>query len=111
KFEKFYSESGHFHFNQNKKKSGFPESTSYFKAGFVEGKFSSDFQLIYEGNQIFDSEKVKGYFIFSTGISYNVTPDLKLFFRFNNILGNDYEIAPGYPGRPFDFIAGFQTRW
>ncbi|MCM8821640.1 MAG: TonB-dependent receptor [Candidatus Omnitrophica bacterium] len=111
KFEKFYIESGHFRFNQNKKKSGFPESTSYFKAGFVEGKLSSDFQLIYEGNQIFDSEKVKGYTIFSTAISYNVTPDLKLFFRFNNILGNDYEIAPGYPGRPFDFIAGFQARW
>ncbi|MCM8764489.1 MAG: hypothetical protein NC830_03910, partial [Candidatus Omnitrophica bacterium] len=63
------------------------------------------------GDQIFGDKKVEGSIIFSTAISYRIKPDLQLFFRFNNILGNDYQIAPGYPGRPFDFIAGFQTRW
>lgn len=110
-FEKFYVESGHFWYNQEKKKSGFFQNMSYISAGFDAGKLNTHLQLNHLGKQTFDEERVKPYTLLSATISYSINPETKLFCRFNNIIGEKYQIAPGYPGRPFDFIAGFQTRW
>ncbi|MCM8759157.1 MAG: TonB-dependent receptor, partial [Candidatus Omnitrophica bacterium] len=66
---------------------------------------------VYTGSQIFDKEKIKEYITLSASTFYQIRPNVQLFIQLNNILGKKYQIAPGYPGKPFNFIAGFQTRW
>ncbi len=110
-FEKFDVESNYTCFHWEEKKSGYPENTCYIRACFETGKLKNQLQLSHTGRQNFDGLKIKGYNLLSAIISYQTKPDLNLFFIFNNILGKNYQIAPGYRGRPFDFIAGFQTRW
>ncbi len=111
KFKNFLFESNYSFLNMDKKKSGFPENTYYLKVGFDAGKLKPEFQLTHTGNQTFDTEKVKGYTILSASIIYEMKPDTQLFIKLDNIAGKKYQIAPGYPGKPFSFIAGFQTRW
>lgn len=111
KFKKFFVEANYSCLNMDKKKSGFPENTGYFKAGFYAGKFNPEFQITWTGSQKFDEKKVKGYTILSALIPYQITPEIQLFIGLNNIAGEKHQIAPGYPGEPFNFIAGFQARW
>lgn len=110
-FKKFFIESNYLCFNREKKKSGFPEKAGYLKAGFDAGKFRNEFQLTYTGKQEFDETEVKAYTTLSALIIYQFKPDIELFMKLNNITGKNYQIAPGYPGEPFNFIAGFQLRW
>lgn len=111
KFKNFFFESNYSFLNMDKKKTGLPESTAYLKTGFDTKKVKQEFQLVYTGSQIFDKEKIKEYITLSASTFYQIRPNVQLFIQLNNILGKKYQIAPGYPGKPFNFIAGFQTRW
>jgi len=111
KLEAFYIEGDYTSFNRDKTKSGFPDDTGYIRAGFNAGKFKPEFELKYTGKQIFGTKKIGSYTIFSSLISYDISKDVKMFFKFNNIFGTSYQEAPLFKGRPFEFIAGFQTKW
>jgi len=65
----------------------------------------------YTGRKKFDTVELGGYALFSALFSYEISKNTKFFCEFNNIFNNKYREAPGYNGRPFDVIAGFQTRW
>ncbi|HOL49654.1 MAG TPA: TonB-dependent receptor [bacterium] len=107
----FYIETCYTLFNREKKKSGFPENMGYIKTGFVAGKFIPEIMVSYTGRKKFDTVELGGYALFSALFSYEISKNTKFFCEFNNIFNNKYREAPGYNGRPFDVIAGFQTRW
>ncbi|HOK80999.1 MAG TPA: hypothetical protein PKW86_08930, partial [bacterium] len=111
KSDMFHIEVGYTLFNREKKKSGFPENTGYIKAGINAGRFTPEVMVSYTGRRYFDTTELDGYTLFSVLLSYEINTSTRLFCQFYNIFGTQYREAPGYKGRPFNVIAGFQTRW
>ncbi len=70
-----------------------------------------EFRITYTGKQYFNNLKVKDYLLFSTSLCYQIKPETIIFIDLNNITGKNYYLAPEYPGRPFDFIAGLKIKW
>ncbi len=96
---------------REKQVSGFPEETGYVKARFETGRFTPEIELNYTGRQRFDTAKISSHTLLSVLLPYNINPDMIIFCKFNNILGYKYNQAPGYPGRPFEVVAGFHVKW
>ncbi|MGB9642468.1 MAG: hypothetical protein ACP5JO_02555 [Candidatus Ratteibacteria bacterium] len=111
KSDMFYIEAGYTLFNREKKKSGFPENMGYIKTGINAGRFSPEIMVSYTGKRHFDTVELGGYTLFSALLSYQINTRAKFFCQFYNIFDTQYREAPGYKGKPFNIIAGFQTRW
>ena len=106
-----YIEGGFNHQIWKERISGFPKETGYIKLGYNGEKFKPEILIEYTGKQNFNTTRIDGYTIVSALLSYSINQDTTIFCKLNNIFENEYYQAPGYPGRPFELLAGFGIRW
>lgn len=91
-----------------------PDWTANYSLGFEGGRTRAQLDFVYVGDRL-DAvtfpgpNEVGSYYLLNLGATHQVTDDIDVWVRANNLLDRDYEAAANYPAPGLNFTAGIST--
>ncbi|MEA3400985.1 MAG: TonB-dependent receptor [Armatimonadota bacterium] len=91
-----------------------PDWTASYSLGYEGGGTNAEIELVYVGRRL-DAvtfpgpDPVASYHLVNVGATHELSDDLEVWVRGNNLLDQDYEAAANYPSPGFNILAGLST--